>query len=481
MLDGAPIVVIATGFNKSANKKTGAMIQTWIMRADMDPQQALYAGADSSICGSCPHRGSVSTTPVTRAVYRAERAKQRHHRGTPYYDPATGAHALRKSEGRACYVVIAQAPLTVWRAWRQGVYPPFDYTSGLLENRILRMGSYGDPVAVPPEVWAAALVGAKGRTGYTHQWKLQQAQAYRDFLMASADSEDEARAAEALGWRAFRVRGADEPLIAGREVMCPASTEYRAKTGKKVTCAECLMCGGADSRSKKSVSIIAHGSGKRFATTRLPRAPHRANPRVPGGTWPPRPRSGYHPCACDCGCDNVEAGAHSVCGACTHGCHDHCDGCSWCGDFDPDETLRGNPGGDDELRRLKRAGMAGDAAAWWAYQRERRRHGLPIDVIRTPFQAGDVTVALVTPVRGVWAGTDRWWPARMHEGRWYTDGMGGEYSAFGTTETPLEHATRMGEFFVTQALLAQGLLVAPALPKIGNVNFWLVVSEAPHK
>ena len=39
MLDGAPIVVIATGFaERSGNDKTGAMIQTWILRADIPPR-----------------------------------------------------------------------------------------------------------------------------------------------------------------------------------------------------------------------------------------------------------------------------------------------------------------------------------------------------------------------------------------------------------------------------------------------------------
>jgi hypothetical protein len=57
--DGMPIVVIAlTG--KSTNRKTGAMVQTYILRADVDPINAVRAGADVSICGNCKHRGDGS-------------------------------------------------------------------------------------------------------------------------------------------------------------------------------------------------------------------------------------------------------------------------------------------------------------------------------------------------------------------------------------------------------------------------------------
>jgi hypothetical protein len=54
MLDGAPIIAIVTG---STNKKTGDMVQTWIMRADIDPVAASRTGSDASICGSCVHMG----------------------------------------------------------------------------------------------------------------------------------------------------------------------------------------------------------------------------------------------------------------------------------------------------------------------------------------------------------------------------------------------------------------------------------------
>ena len=56
LLDGAPIVVIATYSNR--NTKTGHVVQTYILRADINPLEASKTGADVSICGNCPCCGS---------------------------------------------------------------------------------------------------------------------------------------------------------------------------------------------------------------------------------------------------------------------------------------------------------------------------------------------------------------------------------------------------------------------------------------
>ena len=55
-IDGAPIVVLMSGLQKSDNGKTGNMVQTYILRADMEPTEALARGLDVSICGDCPHK-----------------------------------------------------------------------------------------------------------------------------------------------------------------------------------------------------------------------------------------------------------------------------------------------------------------------------------------------------------------------------------------------------------------------------------------
>ena len=211
------IVVVVTGLGKpSSNSKTGSMVQTYILRRDRHPSEAIKDGSDAAICGDCPLR-------------------------------------LEGSERRVCYV-RQDGPASVWRAYQRGSYPnlsPYDVAQ-LVRDRPVRLGTYGDPRAVPPAIWAA-LVGDARTTGYTHQWRTTTPAAY-PWLMASADSAEDAAHAQAAGWRTFRVRRASEPLLA-REVACPASHEM----GQRVTCEQCRLC---DGRIKaKNIAIIAHGPG----------------------------------------------------------------------------------------------------------------------------------------------------------------------------------------------------------------------------
>ncbi len=215
-IDGAPIVMIATGFkNKSANIKTGAMIQTWILREDVEPHIAQKTGEDESICGNCPHRGG------------------------------------------SCYVVTFQAPLAIYRAYHRGVYPTLEPSQipALFAGKVVRFGAYGDPFAIPVAIWKSIAAVAKSRTGYTHQWK--RAPYLRGLVMASVDNEAEYHEAASKGWRTFRVRTPYAPIDRG-EVVCPASHEG----GQRTTCDNCTLCDGAKTGDgRKSVSIIVHGRG----------------------------------------------------------------------------------------------------------------------------------------------------------------------------------------------------------------------------
>jgi hypothetical protein len=215
LLDGAPIVVIATGLDSSSNSKTGNMIQTHIIRADMLPMDAIYNGEDSSICGDCPHRGD-----------------------------GTG-------KGRTCYVTVYQAQTAVYKAFLRGSYPVYDPAvhDKYLVGRAVRFGSYGDPTAAPIEVWHNLKTLASITTGYSHQWRTI-SQEWAKLVMASADTPDDVAHARQLGYRSFRV--GDEKLQG--EVLCPASKE----AGKKLQCIDCGACGGADGRNS-SIYIPLHG------------------------------------------------------------------------------------------------------------------------------------------------------------------------------------------------------------------------------
>lgn len=215
-IDGAPIVVIATGMDaRSANPKTGAMVQTYIIRADVAPVDAIRTGQDASICGDCVHRGEGFSD-------------------------------------RTCYVNVGQGPRSVYAAYKRGSYwrmRPIDAGAG----RMVRLGTYGDPAAVPAVVWRALLRRCIGHTGYTHQWR--RAPDLRRLVMASVDSPEEAREAHAMGWRTFRVTRTSTEAPVGREIVCPASEE----AGKKLTCSQCGACDGASGR-RGSIRIKAHGS-----------------------------------------------------------------------------------------------------------------------------------------------------------------------------------------------------------------------------
>lgn len=225
VIDGAPIIVVATGLKSaSVNAKTGDLIQTWILRADIHPVEAANTGADASICGDCPHRGTVVDG---------------------------------KNVGRSCYVTLFQAPRNVWQTAMRGVYPRLsvEETRAMFAGRNVRLGAYGDPAAVPFEFWESALADSARGTGYTHQWKWADSRFAR-FAMASADSLEESEAARAMGYRTFRVGTPAESMVKGAEFLCPASKEAGAKTN----CAACLACGGTRSPNRASVFIPAHGA-----------------------------------------------------------------------------------------------------------------------------------------------------------------------------------------------------------------------------
>jgi len=222
LIDDQMIIVIATGFQKSNNEKTGNMIQTWIMRLSMSPIEAKKYGHDYSVCGDCKHK----------------------HFGS-------------------CYVNIAHGPDNVYKAYMNDKYVMFDDSHlELFKGRNIRLGSYGDPAAVPTDVWAKVCSVTDGHTGYTHQWNKRFTDPrLKDYAMASADNEAEYHKAKKRGWRSFRVRmSADKPLLEN-EFVCPASNE----AGNKTSCIKCKACMGHGAKTKKDPCIIVHGLEHKIA------------------------------------------------------------------------------------------------------------------------------------------------------------------------------------------------------------------------
>jgi hypothetical protein len=234
-IDGKPIVAVVTGLDRpSSNVKTGPMAQIFILRSDVHPMEASNTGDDVSICGTCRHRGRVET------------------------DPATGK---RSNKDRSCYVTLLHAPRNIYTAYKRGQYPPLtpEAASVALRGRKVRLGAYGDPGAIPIPVLTTALSRVREMTGYTHLWQSQPKLAA--FCMASCDTPAERDAATALGFRTFRVRSKDEPLMPG-EGHCPASVEM----GKAVQCVSCMLCGGQRTKARADIAILVHGAGSKHFT-----------------------------------------------------------------------------------------------------------------------------------------------------------------------------------------------------------------------
>ena len=198
------IFVVLTGLaKKSANTKTGDMLQTWILLKDTEPHLAIKTGADSPICGNCELR--------------------------PF-------HYKAKGRDKPCYVTVHQAPLSVYRAHKDKPVTSPEVARAMVAGRLVRRGSYGDPGMVPLHVWEN-LEESEG-TGYSRQWEANPGLA--SHVMASVQSETERDHARSLGFRTFRIIR-DVSEVGAGEVLCPASKE----AGALVQCAKCNLCNGS--------------------------------------------------------------------------------------------------------------------------------------------------------------------------------------------------------------------------------------------
>jgi len=228
LFDGERIVAIATGvFGKSKNHKTGHMIQTYIIRADIHPMLARRMGEDFSICGDCKHR-----------------------------------------ERSTCYVNLCHGPIKIYLAYQDGRYKEYETGDSIhFRGKYMRIGSYGDPAAVPYDVWHYYTTMLEGFTGYTHQWNNRKTdQRLKNICMASVDSikgyMKEYKKAQELGWRTFRVRENEDNPLMENEFVCPASNE----AGKLTTCEKCNSCSGLSKNVSKNPVIILHADSPKMGS-----------------------------------------------------------------------------------------------------------------------------------------------------------------------------------------------------------------------
>jgi hypothetical protein len=237
------IVCIAT--DNSNNQKTGSMVQTWILHADLDPISANRWGNDRGICGDCIHKG----TEKSLFEFKGTAAQ------------------------RSCYVLLL-GPQSIYRTYLAGGYKTARPTKldKLGRGRIIRVGSYGDPAAVPADIWRDLLRECAGWTGYSHQLLSadktslnNQFLEYSDFCMLSADNIEQARLAWSQGLRTYRTVESVKEIDTQNEILCPASEQ----AGKRTTCEKCKLCSGSKGKAQfaKSIAIPVHGAGKKHFPT----------------------------------------------------------------------------------------------------------------------------------------------------------------------------------------------------------------------
>ena len=156
--NGSKYAVIAT--LKTSNRKTGNMIQLWVLLADHSPVEGVKSGLDAStICAGC-----------------------------------------KFASGNGCYVNVGQAPNSIWKAYKANKYPkldPFLY-SNVFNGRKVRFGAYGNPSLIPLSIIKMITEACEGWTGYFHDWKemsKERATAYGKYFMASTETNDSVRRA----------------------------------------------------------------------------------------------------------------------------------------------------------------------------------------------------------------------------------------------------------------------------------------------
>ncbi|MEO0838270.1 MAG: hypothetical protein AAF063_05135 [Cyanobacteria bacterium J06643_5] len=190
------------------------LLQSWIIQQNLVPTEAAKKGLEKGICGTCP---------------------------------------LKLSQTGACFVNLLPVN-NIYRTYFAGNYQKLSINEIEVIKRYrypIRIGSYGDPTAVPFDVWEPIISASSGHTGYTHRWGSNECdERWKKYLMASVQSESEARIAQNQGWRTFRIITPDAPL-SENEILCRHTEDDRVK------CSSCMLCDGKS--NKPNIADIVHG------------------------------------------------------------------------------------------------------------------------------------------------------------------------------------------------------------------------------
>ena len=215
IVSGEKYVAIAT--MKTANRKTGNMVQIWFLLEDHHPVDGVKSGIDAkTICRECPF-----------------------------------------AAGNGCYVNVGQAPAGIWKAWKRGIYPeliPAHYYLAFAGEKI-RFGAYGNPTLLPLSIVKAIASVSNGWTGYFHDWQSNPlAASYAAYFMASTETADSHKLANSLGFRSFHV----SPVQPAGTLECLSET-------RGLECSQCKLCSGLAKARQPSIWINPHGKKSKRA------------------------------------------------------------------------------------------------------------------------------------------------------------------------------------------------------------------------
>jgi len=250
LIDGAPIVVIGTW--PTRNSKTGAMVQFWILHQDIHPNEAIREGTDVAICGACKMRGP-NGDGTERSCYVNE----------------TALNSIWKRYKRGGYS----------NAWRAGISQLERYSIQLPwpQWAPYRLTAYGDPGAVPLDVWQSLLktqpveMRATGWTGYTQLWREERMQPYRELFHASVFTAEDAVRAFHAGWRYYWADS--KPIDAGGVFGVAHDPRFAFEQSRpclhstsegRIQCDRCQACSGQSGQFSANVRAAAHGTGLKY-------------------------------------------------------------------------------------------------------------------------------------------------------------------------------------------------------------------------